>query len=666
LRLRVSASTLFIMLARPLSLRSTLWALAALVLVAAPHAERLPLWLSSLTAAICVWRVYLARTRLDLPSRWLLILIVCAAAAGIYLQYRTLFGREAGVALLVLMVSLKLLETRTQRDGIVLVFMSYFLVITNFLYSQSIPTALYLLACVWLITAAMIGLQYVREHAGYRHQLRAAGIMLMQSVPLMLVLFLLFPRVQGPLWGLPSDAASSVTGLSETMSPGTINKLALSDDVAFRATFEGAAPRQNQLYWRGPVMWDFDGRTWRIARYIRASLRYDAVDTPVRYAVTLEPHNQRWLFALDLPGKLPPRTSATSDFQLLSAVPINNRLRYEMESYLKYEFGRDDDAWQREQALHLPAGFNPRTIAYARTLRARFASNQELVQEVLTAFRREKFVYTLEPPLLGTHTTDEFLFDTRAGFCEHYASAFVILMRAAGIPARVVTGYLGGEMNPLGNYMIVRQSDAHAWAEIWQSGKGWIRIDPTQTAAPARAESGLAAAVPSKGTSAFFARGDNPILHRLRLTLDSAANAWNQWVLGYNIDRQREFLSRAGFDDATWRSLAIAIVVATTLITLLLALSTLALRRRQARDPVTRAYEAFCASLARAGHARRSAEGPVDFASRLTAARPDISDTVSAITRLYVNLRYGATPRNEELAELEQRVDRFLRLRVES
>jgi protein-glutamine gamma-glutamyltransferase len=653
------------MLKRALSLSSTLWTLAALVLVAAPHAERLPIWLSALMGAICLWRIYLARMRLELPARWLLIVIVLSAAAGIYLQYRTLFGRDAGVALLVLMVSLKLLETRSQRDGMVLIFMSYFLVITNFLYSQSIATTIYLLACVWFITAAMIGLQYTREQAGFRNQLRSAGFMLAQSVPLMLILFLLFPRVQGPLWRMPSDARSNVTGLSESMSPGTINQLALSDGVALRATFEDKPPRHSQLYWRGPVMWDFDGRTWHIARFTRTSLKFEAMSAPVRYAVTLEPHNRRWLFALDLPGILPPNASATSDFQLRAARPVENRFRYEMQSHLNYEYGKDDNQWYREQALQLPQGYNPRTVAHARALRARYADDASLVQEVLATFRREKFIYTLEPPLLGTHTADEFLFNTRSGFCEHYASAFVILMRAAGIPARVVTGYLGGELNPFGSYMIVRQSDAHAWAEIWLSGKGWTRVDPTQTAAPARGESGVAAAVPSRDALPFSVRGDSPILHRIRLTIDSAANAWNQWVLGYDIERQRTFLARVGFDDATWRTLAIAIIIAATLITLALALSTLLLRRRQLRDPVTRAYEAFCARLARAGYARYPAEGPMDFASRLSVERPEIAIAVASITQLYIALRYGASPRHEEIARLQQAVTQFMKLSIE-
>ena len=282
-----------------ISLRNTVWLAIALALVAAPHAERLPVWLSALAAALCAWRLYLARMRLALPARWLLIFVVASGAAAIFLEHRTLFGRDAGVALLVLMISLKLMETRTQRDGMVLAFIGYFLVITNFFYTQSILTALYLLACVWLITAAMIGLQYAREPAGYRGQLRTSAIMLAQSAPLMLVFFVLFPRVQGPLWGMPSDAFTGVTGLSDSMSPGSLNKLVFSDEVALRATFSGRVPLPNQLYWRGPVLLDFDGRTWTTTqRPLRNRIEMDRGANPVRYTVTVEPHNRRWLFAL--------------------------------------------------------------------------------------------------------------------------------------------------------------------------------------------------------------------------------------------------------------------------------------------------------------------------------------------------------------------------------
>ncbi len=649
-----------------ISLRNTVWLTTALVLVAAPHVERLPLWLSVLAGAMCVWRLYLARTRLALPARWLLVAIVMASAAAIYLNYRTLFGRDAGVALLVLMISLKLLETRTQRDGMVLAFIGYFLVITNFFYTQSIPTALYLLACVWFITAAMIGLQYTREPAGYRaqlrHQLRTSAIMLAQSVPLMVVFFVLFPRVQGPLWGMPSDAFAGVTGLSDSMSPGTINQLVFSDDVALRAEFTGAVPPPTKLYWRGPVMLDFDGLTWTAPpRPFLNRVDLERRANPVRYSVTVEPHNRRWLFALDMPGTLPPRASITPDYLLLSHMPVTSRMRYDLSSYLDYEFGANSNEFMLQRALQLPRGFNPRTLELGRQLRSRHGDNEAIMNASLTLFREQKFIYTLEPPLLGRHSVDEFIFNTRQGFCEHFSSAFVVLMRAAGVPARVVTGYLGGEYNPLGNYLIVRQSDAHAWAEVWIENRGWVRIDPTNSVSPARAEGGLAAALPDSALLPRRARsGGNALMHQLALTLDSLANTWNQTVLGYNLESQRALLYRAGFDGDTMRTLAMLLIIATIVATLILALVTLTQRRRT-REPVLAEYRKFCEKMAQAGITRGDAEGPRDFATRIAKTRPEFASAAGEITRLYVSLRYGHDQenKNQYLIKLQQYVKAF-------
>lgn len=641
-----------------ISLRNTVWITLTLALIAAPHAERLPLWLTVIAAVFCGWRLYLARMRLELPARWLMIFIVAAGSAAIYLEYRTLFGRDAGVALLVLMISLKLMETRTQRDGMVLAFIGYFLVITNFFYSQSIPTALYLLACVWLITATMIGLQYTREAPPTRSQLRTAAIMLAQSAPLMIVFFILFPRMQGPLWGLPTDAFAGVTGLSASMSPGSLNKLVFSEDVALRATFAGRLPPQNRLYWRGPVLLDFDGRTWTAApRAMRNQIELDRRDNPVRYTVTVEPHNRRWLFALDMPGTLPPRAGISVDHLLLSQVPITTRTRYEMESFLDYGIGAASNP-APARMLALPAGFNPQTRVLGQQLRAQHGNSEAIMNAALKMLRDQKFVYTLEPPLLGTHAVDEFLFKTRAGFCEHFASAFVVLMRAAGVPARVVTGYLGGEYNALGNYLIVRQSDAHAWTEVWLDNRGWVRVDPTNSVSPARADGGLAAALPDGMSLPRSARTSNPLIHQLALTLDSMANAWNQTVLGYNLETQRALLTRAGLDDTSWRTLAVMLIAATGVITLLLALLTLR-NRAHKRDPALALYRAFCAKAARAGVVRDDAEGPLDFALRFATARPDIAPAAQAITQLYVALRYKNINKNNELHELRQRVRQF-------
>lgn len=642
-----------------LTLRQTLWLTGALVMVAAPHAERLPWWLTLLAATLIGWRLYLARVRLPLPHRAFLLLVVLASTAAVYLHYGTIFGRDAGVALLVVMLTLKVLEMRTVRDGMLLIFLSYFLVVTNFLYSQTIPTAVYMLVCVWVITASMIGIQYTQPPRSSAHQLRTAGVILAQSVPLMLVMFVLFPRVQGPLWGLPADANRGTTGLSDTMSPGSLANLTLSEAVAFRAVFKSRTPAVNRLYWRGPVLWDYDGRTWHAARPAIATPQFDTTFLPVEYTVTVEPHGKRWLFALDLPGNVPPRAAATSDLQLITRRPVTSRVRYDMVSFLDYKYGLKEDRSALDRALRLPEGYNPRTIAYAKELRARHVNDRDVVQAMLATFNREGFIYTLAPPLLGEHTVDDFLFGAKSGFCEHYSSAFAVVMRAAGIPARIVTGYLGGETNPIGEYLIVRQADAHAWTEIWLPDIGWMRVDPTAAVSPARVERGINAAVGDPSALPLFMRGDYPLLRELRLTWDSVANSWNQWVLGYTMERQRALLTRVGLDDATWRTLAGLLLACTAAITLVLAAFMLRRLRVRVRDPVMLAYFTFCEKLRERGIAREPNEGPLTFGERVVRRRPDLEARVRRFIALYVRLRYGGQSGAPGVTQLQQLAKNF-------
>ncbi|HKU69359.1 MAG TPA: DUF3488 and transglutaminase-like domain-containing protein, partial [Burkholderiales bacterium] len=534
----------------------------------------------------------------------------------------------------------------------------YFLIITNFLYEQNIPTAIYMIACTVVITATMLSLHYGRSEPPFQVHLRAAGVLLAQSIPLMLALFLLFPRVPGPLWGLPQDAFSGVSGLSETMAPGSLSNLILSDAVAFRVKFESPVPRRNNLYWRGPVMWDFDGRTWSVPRFVYGTGDYPSIGQPVSYEVTLEPHNKRWLFALDLPGKVPPRAFMTTDNQIYATRPVNNRLRYDMTSYIGGSETREYPGALR-RALNLPVDSSPRAQALARDLRARHADDREIVDEVLSMFREQKFFYTLTPPLLGEQPVDEFLFSTRRGFCEHYASAFAVLMRAAGIPARVVTGYQGGELNEFGNYLIVRQSDAHAWTEVWLKDQGWVRVDPTSAVAPSRVSTGISAAIQRSESLPLMARTDVEWLRKLRLSWDFMSNAWNQWVLGYTPERQRWLLESVGIDNATWQKMAAALFVIAGAIIAIFAAMTLRQLRHGARDPVRIAYLRFCDKLRRKGLPREPAEGPLDYARRLGRSRPDLAPAVEAITRLYVALRYGVESSASALDELKQRVRQF-------
>ena len=644
-----------------LDTRRVNWLLVSLLLVAAPHVERVPWWTTLLVAVLFGWRVYLQHYALALPRKWLLLLIIAGALVGIKMSYGHVMGRDSGIALLLVMLGLKLLEMVRLRDVMVLIFICYFLVITNFLYSQTIPMALYMLVVLWLTTATMIGFQFRSPPAAsHRYQLRGAGLMLVQAVPLMLVLFVLFPRVQGPLWGLPQDTVAAVAGLSDEMSPGSVSALILSDAVAFRVDFRGRTPPTDRLYWRGPVMWDFDGYTWSASRPIDAApRRYQTIGNPVDYTVTVEPNGKRWLFALDLPASVPPRSIITDDYQLRSLSRITMRTRYDMTSYLDYRDNLELNALERQRALRLPPDSNPRTTALAREMRAAAHDDRDYIGAVLRMFRTQNFSYTTLPPRLGDNPVDEFLFTTRAGFCEHYASAFVVLMRAAGVPARVVTGYQGGEINNVGDYLIVRQSDAHAWAEVWLKDAGWVRVDPTAAVSPARIEQGVAAAIPPGEPLPLLLQGKFTWLRHARLAWDSVANSWNQLVLGYNPERQQQLLRRIGIGDASWKKLAAAMFVLAGAIMLLLS-GWILYRLRAARpDPTAAAYARFCARLARRGLTRRASEGPEAFRRRAVAASPHLAPAINMISDLYIRLRYGDAADNGELLQLQRLVKTF-------
>lgn len=636
------------------------WLMGSLVLVIAPHVGRLPWWVTLLALTLFAWRLYITLYGLPLPHKWLLLLIALCTLGGIYLQYHRVLGRDSGVALLVAMLALKLLEMATLRDAMILVFLGYFLVVTNFLYSQSIPTAVYMFGAVWITTTTMVGFQFRALQPGYQQQLRTSGTMLLQSAPLMLVLFVLFPRVQGPLWGLPQDAVSGVTGLSDEMSPGSVSNMILSDAIAFRVTFDDDIPRANELYWRGPVLWDFDGYTWRAPRFgYLAKRNYQPLGNPIGYTVTVEPHNRRWLFALDLPARTPPRSIMTGDYQLLFQTSVNTRLRYDMASYLSFRDNAELSRYELQRALRLPANTNPRSVDLAHDMRRAAADDRAYIRAVLAMFRNQNFYYTTEPPRLGVNPVDEFLFQTRAGFCEHYASAFAVLMRAAGIPARVVTGYQGGEINSVGNYLIVRQADAHAWIEVWLGNDGWVRVDPTAAVSPARVEAGVAAGVPQGEPLPLLLRGEYPWLHRARLTLDSIANSWNQLVLGYTQDQQQELLRHAGIDNATWRSLVVIMFVAAGTITLVLALLMLQKLRALRPDPVVATYARFCELLTRRGITRHPSEGPDAFRKRAITARPELAQPIGTISDLYIRLRYNKTPGDVTVLDFKRAVDAF-------
>ena len=644
---------------RPLGTGRVLALLGAIAALLLPHATRIPLWISTATGVAFAVRALFAWRGYGMPPQWILAALALASAGGIWFSYGALFGRDAAVALLILMLSLKLMELRSTRDAFVLIVLGYFLAITDFLYSQTIATALYLVTCVWCITACLVAFQYRSQQPRAVPALRASAVMLAQAAPLMLVLFVLFPRIQGPLWGLPQATSSGVTGLSDSMSPGSLSNLSLSDGVAFRVDFAAPVPALGRLYWRGPVMWDFDGRTWRAGESPGAGISgIDTIGEPIRYTVTLEAHEMRWLFALDVPAQIVEGSRLTGDLQLIAGRPVRNRLRYDMSSHLDYRFGLAEDAVNLQRARRLPRGFNPRSVALADQWRSAGAAPRAIVQQALSMFRQQPFFYTLVPPELGHDSVDEFLFDTRRGFCEHFASSFVVLMRAAGLPARVVTGYQGGVLNPLGDYLMVRQSEAHAWAEVWIENEGWIRVDPTAAVSPQRIEAGIAAAIPDGEPLSLLVRTGNPWLRQMRFGIDAMANGWNQWVLGYSPDRQMRLFQRVGFSDANWHNLVIALMVVTGVVLGALSLVVMRRLRRSATDPLVGAWNALSRKLATASPklARQAHEGPEAYLMRAAAAFPQTREALQRICRLYADARYGPAPRPTSAKDLARLV----------
>ena len=654
--------------------------LLAVAFVAVPHAEHLPWWANAVVGVLWLWRVTITLRNLPLPGRVAMLPLLAVAAGAVWLHYRTLLGGEAGVTFLLLLLALKLLEMRAARDVFVVVFLCFFILLTQFLHSQALPVALLTLAAVLALFFVLVSVSLKADDLSAGRKLRLVGTIALKAVPLTAVLFLLFPRLDNPLWGLPRDAFQGGTGLSDSMAPGNINRLLQSEAIAFRARFDGPAPENQHLYWRGPVFGVFDGRTWLPLAAERGGPPLVVNAEPasaVDYAVTLEPSRRDWLFMLEMPAAVPDapdlRPRFNSQGQLLAARPIAGRTRYEARSFTRFAFGLNESETSLRDWLTLPASFNPRTLQFAADLRARIegaASRRDdgadlrLVQAVLEHFRSEEFRYTLEPPLLGRDSVDEFMFGSRAGYCEHYASAFVVLMRAMDVPARVVTGYQGGELNPVDGYMTVRQSDAHAWAEVWLAGRGWTRVDPTAAVAPERVEQGVRELARQAGAAPLFSIGSgslwNEAVRRLRFRWEAMENSWNQWVLTYSAYRQMELLDRLGFHP-DWRVLGILLALCVSVVAGVLA--AFSLRHRVRRDPLAEVEAAFRGRIERAGLRCPPSEGLRAIGRRLARElTPASQREAEAILREIERWRYtpdSARVPPGEIRHLAWRVRRF-------
>ena len=564
----------------PRDARDTLFLLGVIAWVILPQIDRLPLWCSLMAGAVLLWRGVLAWGSRPLPSRWWLLALLALATAGTWMSYRTLLGRDAGVTFIVVLLALKTLEMRARRDAFVIFFLGFFTMLSNFFFSQSLLTAAAMVVALLGLLTALVNSHMPVGRPPLMQAARTAAWMALAGAPIMAALFMLFPRI-APLWGLPGDAMSGRSGLSGQMQVGTIASLALDDSIAMRIRFEGATPPQSDMYFRGPVFSSFDGKEWRPLRSAfpqRMQLQPDlAVQGPAySYQVTLAANNRPWLMVLDATPQAPEirgySASMGPDLQWQANQPIADLVRYRATSYPEYRHGPNRLAVGLQDYLDLPPGFNPRTLQLAADLRRQpglaTAGAQTLVDAVMDKLRTGGYEYTLEPGVYGTHTADEFWFDRKAGFCEHIASSFVLLMRALDVPARIVTGYQGGQVNNVDSFWTVRQSDAHAWAEVWMAGRGWVRVDPTSAVSPGRTGT-FQRLAPQPGVLAQALNAVSPgFTLNLRALWEATNNRWNQWVLNYSQAKQMDLLRNLGFSAPDWQDLStvlIGLIVAASL-----------------------------------------------------------------------------------------------------
>lgn len=664
--------------------------LIAHVSVLLPHLQTLPVWISLMSLACCVWRIQIMRNPWFMPGKFMRIAIVVLGFTAIYFEYHTVIGPMAGVALLILAYSFKLLEARTQRDAYLVIFLAYFVVATAFLFDQAFTKALYLLFSSVLISGALFSIN--QTDWGFYRSYKKVTQLLLQSLPLMIVLFVFVPRIQ-PLWSIALDSKQGRMGLSDEMNPGDISKLIGSDELVFRVKFSEAMPPPSLRYWRALVLDSYDGRRWtrhreaddsdstknwfESYRSFFAELDQDSAKNNFlaryRYDIVMEASHQKWLFALDWAFPLSEGVTINPDYQLSASRPVDQAFFYSVESVMLKDETIPGDWMQRNMNtalnLRLPEASNPHSSAWAKQLRQQSDSDVAFVQSLLAHFHMQPFFYTLQPPLLGKNAIDDFFFSTRKGFCEHYASAFTFMARSAGIPARVVIGYQGGEPSRFDNYLRIYQFDAHAWSEVWLPPRGWVRIDPTAAVSPSRVEKGIESALEEDSQSSasnavsWLRYRHMPWTAYIRHGTDYLRVLWIQKVVGYNTTQQSQLFS-TWFRSNELRTTMLVLLASVSLSLSGVGLSLFYKRGRKKLKPEHQMYATFCKRLATQGYIKNPGEGENDFAKRVALHRPDLAASVQHITRMYSDLVYSSAcndsrTRTDALAELKTAIKQF-------
>lgn len=641
----------------PLSARSFDLTVLTMLAVLVLHAPHLPIWLSLGLGVALVLRWWQRRRAPGKAPAWLKLPLVALLATAIVASYGTVFGRGPGAALAVGLLVLKLLETETPRDARVGIAFACFALMAALLFDQSLPATIGVALGLLPVMAALRSLEPAQSTTSLPRQLLPGLTLLAVSLPLTLFAFAVVPRLSSPLWGAP-QADHARTGLSSEMSPGSMTELLVDDSPAMRVSFEGTPPPRDRLYFRAFVMWRYDGVSWEASGAPYPDPEPLQAQDSVGYTVTLLPTGRRVLPALDVPSQAPSGARLRSERVLVHDKPVDDTLRYRVNSSLHYRLGADPDRY-RGLSLQLPRGFNPRTVALGREWRERFhGDTAAIVRAALDLFHDGGFRYTLAPAPLGRDAMDDFLFDTREGFCEHYSSAFTVLMRAAGVPARVVTGYQGGFWNKLGDYLLIRQSDAHAWSEVWMAGRGWVRVDPTAAVRPERVSLG-AAASGDQGRAWY----QDAWLQGLRNRWDIVNRWWDQGVVGFDALRQRGLLQPFGVPETDTQMLG-WLLVAGAMLFAGLGLAW-AMARRTRMDPALAALRELERKLGKAGVTRRRGEGPQHYLRRAARALPASRPLLSALMEQYLQLRYAEdVPAHESLRAFRRAVRDFRTPRV--
>lgn len=630
----------------------------SIAVVLAVHAAHLPWWLTGISALLLVWRWWQRRRRPGRVPRWIklpLLLLLTLAVMG---TYGSIFGREPGAALAIGLLVLKSLESETVRDVRVAVSFACFALITALLFTQSLMYTVVVACGLLPALAALRAMEPAQQMSSLPRTLLPGLVLLAAALPISLLAFLLVPRLSSPLWGAPTPDQAR-TGLSDTMSPGNLTSLLIDDSPALRVSFDGAVPPRDLRYFRAYVMWDYDGRQWRRGFARPGPPAPMQADDVIAYHVTMVASQTRILPALDMPLDAPPHAQLLADHEVLADEPVTSALSYTLHSAMRYRLQPELDPRWRRRGLELPQGFNPRTQALAAEWRARYGSDDAaIVQAGLNMLRHGGFRYSLAPPPLGRDAVDDFLFGTREGFCEHYASSFTVLMRSAGIPARVVTGYQGGYWSQFGNYLLLRYSDAHAWTEVWLRGRGWVRVDPTAAARPERVTQGAVAALGDQRE--WY---ESPWLENIRNRWDIVNRWWGQAVVGFDALRQRGLLTPFGIRDTDTRTLALLIAL-TCGVFMILGLGW-SLWRRQRRDGLREALAMLERKLAQHGVVRRRGEGPQHYLERAGQALPAYRRALAQLSTDYLHLRYASDePPSEPLRAFRRAVQEFPAVRV--